>query len=310
MDIYNKKLPSIKQLQYFIAVCEEHSFRGAAEKLNVSQPPLSIQIKELEEKLEVSLFLRNSHQVVLTKEGEILKSKVTKLLQELCVITQLSKTNNVSKIILGTTKTLSFDFIVYFKHFFSEFANKIEIYKHNYTSKELQFELQKKHIDFAFVSDYHARNANENSLLIYHEPMVLVLPASHPCSQNDRIDLNDVLDLPLFWFKQHSNPTFYEQCERVFKSLNSPIVRRAELPDNLSMLLEVSLGKAMMLLPQSMAQAKLDGVVYKHLLSKQDDKLKIDIYLIWRRDLQKTQLTNAIINYFKEMYLTLENSDS
>lgn len=304
MDIFSKKLPTIKQLQYFIAVCEEHSFRGAASKLNISQPPLSIQIKELEEKLEVSLFLRNSHHVVLTKEGEMFKSKAIQLLQGLSSITESIKFDNVNKISLGTTKTLSFDFIDYFKKFFSDFADVIEIYKHNYTSKELQIELEKKHIDFAFVSDYQSRNANENSLLIYQEPMILVLPAMHRCSEQERVDLNDVLDLPLFWFKPHLNPSFYGQCEQVFKTLHQPVIRRAELPDTLSMLLEVSLGKAMMLLPQSMVQAKVEGVIYKPLISRQDDKLKIDIFLIWRTDLQKTPLTEAIINYFKEKHLT------
>lgn len=213
MDIYSKRLPTVKQLQYFIAVCEARSFRGAAEKLNISQPPLSIQIKDLEEKLEVTLFLRNSHNVVLTKEGEELKSRVASLLTDLCSITKTIKSNNIEKAIIGTTKTLSFDFIPYFKLFFSDFSDETEIYKHNYTSKELLTELQKENIDFALVSDYQTRDANENSLLIYQEPMILVLPMSHPCSQHERVDLNDVTDLPLFWFKQYMNPAFYDQCE-------------------------------------------------------------------------------------------------
>ena len=299
MDIYSKRLPTVKQLQYFIAVCEARSFRGAAEKLNISQPPLSIQIKDLEEKLEVTLFLRNSHNVVLTKEGEELKSRVASLLTDLCSITKTIKSNNVEKAIIGTTKTLSFDFIPYFKLFFSDFSDETEIYKHNYTSKELLTELQKENIDFALVSDYQTRDANENSLLIYQEPMILVLPMSHPCSQHERVDLNDVTDLPLFWFKQYMNPAFYDQCERVFKTLNYPIIRRAELADNLSMLLEVALGKGMMLLPQSMAQAKVEGVVYKKLIENQYTKLSVDIYLIWRKNLKMRPINEAIIHYFK-----------
>lgn len=299
MDIYSKRLPTVKQLQYFIAVCEARSFRGAAEKLNISQPPLSIQIKDLEEKLEVTLFLRNSHNVVLTKEGEELKSRVSSLLTDLCSITKTIKSNNVEKAIIGTTKTLSFDFIPYFKLFFSDFSDETEIYKHNYTSKELLTELQKENIDFALVSDYQTRDANENSLLIYQEPMILVLPISHPCSQHERVDLNDVTDLPLFWFKQYMNPAFYDQCERVFKTLNYPIIRRAELADNLSMLLEVALGKGMMLLPQSMAQAKVEGVVYKKLIENQYTKLSVDIYLIWRKNLKMRPINEAIIHYFK-----------
>lgn len=299
MDIYSKRLPTVKQLQYFIAVCEARSFRGAAEKLNISQPPLSIQIKDLEEKLEVTLFLRNSHNVVLTKEGEELKSRVASLLTDLCSITKTIKSNNVEKAIIGTTKTLSFDFIPYFKLFFSDFSDETEIYKHNYTSKELLTELQKENIDFALVSDYQTRDANENSLLIYQEPMILVLPISHPCSQHERVDLNDVTDLPLFWFKQYMNPAFYDQCERVFKTLNYPIIRRAELADNLSMLLEVALGKGMMLLPQSMAQAKVEGVVYKKLIENQYTNLSVDIYLIWRKNLKMRPINEAIIHYFK-----------
>lgn len=299
MNIYSKGLPTIKQLQYFVAVCEEKSFRGAAEKLGVSQPPLSIQIKDLEEKLEQTLFFRNSHNVVLTKEGEDLKARITNLLNELCSTVRSIKSSNINKAIFGTTKTLCFDFIPYFDLFFSDFGDEIEIYKHNYTSKELLLELQKENIDFALVSDYQTRDRIENNLLVYKEPMILVLPNSHKCSEQEKVDLNDVTDLPLFWFKSYLNPSFYAQCERVFKTLNIPLIRRAELPDNLSMLLEVSRGRAMMLLPQSMAQAKVDGVVYKKLINNQNIKLSINIYLVWHKNLKKNAINQSIINYFK-----------
>ena len=298
MDIYSRRLPTIKQLQYFIAVCEELSFTGAAEKLGISQPPLSTQIKNLEETLQITLFLRNSHKIVLTKEGEILKSKVTKLLNGLCTIVKSTRTNCFEKVIIGSTKTLSFDYIPFFRLFFSEFRDETEIYKHNYTSKELLFELQKGNIDFAIVSDYSNRNFSENSLLIYQEPMMLVLPTKHPCSQLNKVNLSDVTDLPLFWFKQHLNPFFYEQCDKVFNRLDKQIIRRAELADNLSMLLEVALGNGMMLLPQSKAQAKVDGVSYKKLITNQNDKLKINIYLVWRKNLKITPVNKTIIDFF------------
>ena len=268
------------------------------EKLGISQPPLSTQIKNLEETLQITLFLRNSHKIVLTKEGEILKSKVTKLLNGLCTIVKSTRTNCFEKVIIGTTKTLSFDYIPFFRLFFSEFRDETEIYKHNYTSKELLFELQKGNIDFAIVSDYSNRDFSENSLLIYQEPMMLVLPTNHPCSQLNKVNLSDVTDLPLFWFKQHLNPFFYEQCDKVFNRLDKQIIRRAELADNLSMLLEVALGNGMMLLPQSKAQAKVDGVSYKKLITNQNDKLKINIYLVWRKNLKITPVNKAIIDFF------------
>lgn len=68
----------IKQLEYFRAIVEAGSISGAARALHMTQPPLSYQIKMLEEELQVSLFLRGAKKITLTEAGKTLYEQAGK----------------------------------------------------------------------------------------------------------------------------------------------------------------------------------------------------------------------------------------
>ncbi len=69
----------IRVLQYFLAVAREGSITGAAERLHMTQPPLSRQLKDLEEELGTQLFLRGNRKITLTEEGKILRKRAEEL---------------------------------------------------------------------------------------------------------------------------------------------------------------------------------------------------------------------------------------
>ena len=70
----------LRQLEYFRQIADTHSFNEAARHLNMSQPPLSYQIHQLEEELGVQLFERTSKGVILTNAGEVLYERAGNLL--------------------------------------------------------------------------------------------------------------------------------------------------------------------------------------------------------------------------------------
>ena len=70
----------IRTLRYFLVTAQERNFTKAANKLCMAQPPLSRQIKLLEEELGVTLFIRNSRQLQLTEEGYFLKQQAEEIL--------------------------------------------------------------------------------------------------------------------------------------------------------------------------------------------------------------------------------------
>ncbi len=71
----------IKRLKYFLTIAEEGSITGAAKKLYMFQPPLSQQLKLLEEELEVELFERRNKKIYLTEAGRMLQNRAEQILE-------------------------------------------------------------------------------------------------------------------------------------------------------------------------------------------------------------------------------------
>src|SRR5271170_1289796 len=82
---------NLTQMRHFVAVAEELHFGRAAEKLGISQPPLSQSIRRLEDSLQISLLERSSHAVKLTRCGEVFFHEARLALRQIGLVEQATK---------------------------------------------------------------------------------------------------------------------------------------------------------------------------------------------------------------------------
>jgi len=291
--LISNNLPSVKQLQCFLAVAHELNFRRAAERLRMTQPPLTRQIKCLEDVLDQQLFSRNTHDVSLTEAGRLLVIKAEKLLQELSEL----KTNSLSSeknLRIGLTRTLNFELIEPVNRLLSTLEAGDDVETPYLTSAQLLRSLSKNTFDLVLTGE---KGTGHEDIVQYRwvcrEPLLIAMPAMHPASLKEKVSLEDVSDLPLFWFARSANPSFYDKCESYFDLLNFTLKKVKEPDDSLVMLTHIARGKGFALMPQSKCTFNLEGLCYRELVERESQKLNIDIYAATRLNEKREAILNA-----------------
>ncbi|CAQ85866.1 MULTISPECIES: LysR family transcriptional regulator [Photorhabdus] len=282
MNYLNRKLPTIKQLQCFLAVAYELNFRRAAERMLMTQPPLTRQIQCLEEMLDCSLFTRNTHQVYLTEVGIQFEKQARELINQLAhLVREINRESCTVKI--GITRTLDSSLIPAIYSAFKLLDDTNVRFSHQLVSKQLLQMLRSGKLDIALVGEKPLSHLQEFSFYwLDREPLMLALPSVHPASLKERVLLQDVADLPLYWFSRRANPGFYGKCETYFQQLPFPLKRIPKPDDSLIMLANIAKGKGMALMPQSMCVSMREGLCYRKLDKSDNEQLNIDIYLVIR----------------------------
>ncbi|MCY9669230.1 LysR substrate-binding domain-containing protein [Paenibacillus alginolyticus] len=186
-------------MKYFKTVAEELHFSKAAARLNMAQPPLSLQIRQLEEEIGVPLFHRTKRNVELTEEGKVFLEKVHQLFKSLDeAIETVRKVNRgeVGEIIIGFIASAVYDILpTIIKHYRKQHP-AIHVVLKQLTSAEQIKALQEGTIQIGILSEPSESDAI-NFEVIRREPMVIALPKEHPlASETSLIDLIDLANDP------------------------------------------------------------------------------------------------------------------
>lgn len=275
------RLPTIRQLQCFMVVCQELNFRKASERLNMTQPPLTRQIQSLEALIGKNLFLRNTHEVTLTDTGQQLLDKAEKWLSQL--ENDMAEIANSSTIKFGYTRFLNFENIPAIFDKLHAIEQDIATINENLSSPQLINNLCKGNLDIILIGEGNLSDDKVRYQKIHTEPLLLVMPSTHHASSQEKVSLQDVADLPLYWFARNEHPAYFDKCEAYFISLDFRLKRLAEPKDSLILLDKIAKGRGMALMPQSLCTVQQAGCCYKKLSDKDNQSLNIVVFIAIRQ---------------------------
>lgn len=192
---------TLKQLKYFVTVVEENSIIEAARQLHISQPSISVAIKNLEEAFDQQLFIRHHAQgVSLTPSGRRIYEKAKDVLRASHELEHNSRAEN--ELVSGTIAIGCFESVapLYMPKLVSGFKSlypDITVQLYDGEQHELMLGLHRGRFDLAFLYDLELGNSIiKESLNAPHKPYAL-LPVNHPLAQHNIVTLRELSNEPM-----------------------------------------------------------------------------------------------------------------
>ena len=253
----------IRLLRAFAVVAEENNISRAAQRLFISQPPLTRHIRHLEAQLGVTLFQRHSKGLILTDAGrevlEIIRPMLALQARTLAALSELS-VHSPQPLRLGLTTAFEQGIFAAVESALSDHTRALHITRH--ASPALAQQVRKGKLDAALV----ALPLNTEGLhlhpLPYQEPLIAALPASWPEAASPALTLRALNHRPLFWFKRERNPDFFDYTRRIFDRAGYSPAYVEEPAEHDVLLARIARGEGMILLPASFSAIQRQGVVF------------------------------------------------
>jgi LysR family transcriptional regulator, cyn operon transcriptional activator len=195
----NLRMIELRHLRYFLAVAENAHFTKAAQKLHVTQPTLSHQIRQLEGQLNLPLFDRVGRRVKLTAAGELLLPRARRVIRELeeaqCALGELHGLKR-GDLKVGMVQTVNACVIPEIVSRFSAAHPGIRVTCFELAVDEIEAGLASGRIDLG-ISFLPASNKTLDGEKLFSEEIVAVVPAKHPIAKRRQIRVRDLAEFPL-----------------------------------------------------------------------------------------------------------------
>ncbi|KRV88150.1 LysR family transcriptional regulator [Aeromonas veronii] len=256
----------LRTLRYFMAVVEKQNFTRAAESLNMAQPPLSQQIRKLEETLGTPLLRRLTRSVELTEAGESLYRDAAQIL----ALADAAKLK-VKRIARGEQGALRIGFagstvlhpaVLTLLHDYRERYPEVALSPQEGTMPALVEALRNDRLDAAILRLPCRGSEGFAHHLIEQEPLLIALPTSHPKAKPGPLPLASLKDESFILFPHAIGPGLYDGIVGLCREAGFEPILGPECPQVISTVGMVQAGFGVTLVPRSVAALRPLGVSY------------------------------------------------
>lgn len=209
----------LRHLRYFQTVAEELHFSRAAEKLYITQPALSRQIKQLEEYLEAPLFIRDKRNVALTKAGEYLLEESAYMFNHLEFVKQTirhMKLGDEGELRIGFVGSAMQSVIPELLKEIDRNSPGIHTVLTELPNQEQIDQIRNDQLDLGFIRSMRLPD-DLNRLNVYEESFCLVLPASHPLEESNFKSVKDLETENFILFSSQYSHGYYDKIMSIFE---------------------------------------------------------------------------------------------
>ena len=255
----------LRHLRYFIAVAEEKSFNKAAARLYISQPPLSRQIKQLEEEIGVTLIDRENRPLKLTEAGEFFYDHAIQILKksdDLRTMT-IRKGNFDNSLSIGFVSSILYGILPRVISRFREVHPNIEVKLYELNSWQQTQALTEGKIDVGF-GRLLFEDASIRRMVLREEDLVVAVPIEHPLSKEkcNSLSLIDLTNENLLLYPTAPRPSFIDYVLELFETRNLKANYFIEVRELHIALGLVAAGEGLTIVPKTLEHLRGQEITY------------------------------------------------
>lgn len=258
----------LRHLRYFVAVAEELHFGRAAQRLGIAQPPLSQQIRALEEQIGALLLLRTKRHVELTAAGTVFLQEARKVLaltDQAVHAAQRAARGEIGKLEVGFVSGAVYGKVPSIFRLMRTRYPDVTLDLKNLSTEEQVEAIKAYRLDVGLI---RPPLTDEESLVVHvigREPLVVVLPRTHRLARQRKIPVEALAGEPFLQVPRHLARGFYDQFMHICAQAGFSPKTVQEAPTTQTIVSLVAVGMGVSIVPASLQSLQRTDVVYRPL---------------------------------------------